>query len=497
MTDYYSPLRYPGGKSKLYPMVKSILVSNNLLGGTYVEPFAGGAGLALKLLLNNDVRRIVLNDIDPAIYYFWKAILNESDRFCNAIDKVNITIDEWKKQKRIFKEGNINNEFEFAFSVFFLNRTNVSGVLKGGVIGGINQNGKYKISARFNKNTLKERIKSIAKRKNDIILFNLDAKNLISQGYLSRLYKVFIFFDPPYVKKGSQLYLNSFKQQDHRALFECIKKCKKKWVLTYDYNEYIGTLYSEFNYKLIPVNYSVRNKTKEKEYMFFSRNLNIPSILFNGGYNMKNTNCCRFCSIQKGNQEFPLIDTPIIEDDNYYLLASLGAMVEGWSLVIPKCHTYSMKSYYNNEGFHQFTNKCISLVKSTYRINKVIVFEHGANHSGSLTACGTNHSHIHIVPINDSLLDLISAEYSFNKIPISRIEESIKDSEYLLYAEVNEQFEKSDFYIHILEKPISQFFRRIIADKLGCPEQYNYKENYNLEISSNTVKALQKEVKNE
>ena len=154
--------------------------------------------------------------------------MNEPEKFCNAIDKVNITIDEWKKQKRIFNEGNTNNEFEFAFSVFFLNRTNVSGVLKGGVIGGISQHGKYKISARFNKNTLKKRIKSIARRKKDIILLNLDAKALITQGYLSRFHKVFIFFDPPYVKKGSQLYLNSFNQQDHKSLFECIKKSKKK-----------------------------------------------------------------------------------------------------------------------------------------------------------------------------------------------------------------------------------------------------------------------------
>ena len=82
MVSNYSPLRYPGGKTKLYSIVKEILNCNNLIGGTYVEPFAGGAGIAIKLLMNNDVSKIVINDIDPAIYYFWKVILNYPDEFC-------------------------------------------------------------------------------------------------------------------------------------------------------------------------------------------------------------------------------------------------------------------------------------------------------------------------------------------------------------------------------------------------------------------------------
>lgn len=497
MSGIYSPLRYPGGKTKLYNVVKKVLSDNSLIGGTYVEPFAGGAGLAIKLLLRNDVKRIVLNDIDPAIYYFWNTILTRTEEFCETIDLARLTIDEWKRQKEIFKRGYCGNDLEYAFSVFYLNRTNVSGILNGGVIGGIDQKGTYKIDARFNKENLKHRIRSIAERKKDIVLYNLDAKDLISGAYLNKWRKLFINFDPPYVNKGSQLYKNSFTQNDHKELFECISSCTKKWIVTYDVCDFIGELYSKYRNNFITVSYSVKNKTKKNEYMFFSNNLLISDEMLCGGGNMKCTKECRFCSIQKGKKVFEIVDNPIIENDNYYLMSSIGALIEGWTMVIPKEHGYSMKQYYLDLDFYRFINDSISKIKKAYGINKVIVFEHGANKFGSLTACGTNHSHIHIVPINESLLDDVTEAMSFTRIKFDQVQDYVGDSEYLLYADVEDELEKSDCYIHLLKEPISQFFRRIIANKLGCPEKYNYREFDNIEISRATVTTLQKEFENE
>lgn len=176
---FVSPLRYPGGKSKLYDVVKTIIVENGLSNGTYVEPFAGGSGLALKLLINGDVKRIVINDLDPAIYHFWKSILNRTDEFCELINNVQLSISEWNRQKSVFNAGFNNNELEYSFAVFYLNRTNVSGILKGGVIGGTQQNGKYKIDARFNKKVLISRIRRIASFKDQIDVTNFDACKLI------------------------------------------------------------------------------------------------------------------------------------------------------------------------------------------------------------------------------------------------------------------------------------------------------------------------------
>lgn len=269
----YSPLRYPGGKAKLYNFVKKILTNNNLLGGTYVEPFAGGAGLALKLLINKDVKRIVLNDLDPAIYSIWHSILNVTDDFCELIRNIELSVNEWKKQKEIYNQGLKNNSLEYGFAAFYLNRTNVSGVIKGGIIGGLNQSGNYKMDARFNKEDLIHRVRLISKHKKSIILYNIDANELINGDYLKGLHKVFINFDPPYVKKGLQLYKNSFSTKDHQILCENISKCKKKWIVTYDICPLVKELYKKFSCDVIDINYSVNTTRKAQEYVFYSSEL--------------------------------------------------------------------------------------------------------------------------------------------------------------------------------------------------------------------------------
>ena len=220
----YSPLRYPGGKTKLYDYVRSILVANDLIGQTYIEPFAGGAGLALKLLLKGDVKRIVLNDFDPAIYKFWYCVLNETDELCNFINTTNITLEEWDVQKNVYLNQNEHSDIEVAQATFFLNRTNVSGIIKGGMIGGRNQNGNYGIDARFNRADLISKIRLIAEHSKKIDVYNLDAKEFIKPDILHHYYKVFINFDPPYVEKGGQLYKNSFSKEDHKDLYNAIDR---------------------------------------------------------------------------------------------------------------------------------------------------------------------------------------------------------------------------------------------------------------------------------
>lgn len=205
---------------------------------------------------------------------------------------------------------------------------------------------------------------------------------------------------------------------------------------------------------------------------------------------------CRFCSVQHGDKKYKITDTPIMENESYYLLSSIGALIEGWTLVIPKTHEYSMKKHYSDSKFYEFVNQCVNIIKKAYGVDKVIVFEHGANQFGSLTACGTNHCHIHIVPLKESLLKDIDKIFDWEKLPFNQVENYVKNSEYLLYADVEGDLESSECYVHLLKEPVSQFFRRIIADKLGCPDKYNYKENENIDISNSTVKTLQKEIGN-
>jgi DNA adenine methylase len=173
-----SPLRYPGGKSCLYDLISHILRLNNLERGNYIEPYAGGCGLALSLLYGGHVADIHINDIDPTIWAFWHCVLNETDALAEKIAKTPVTVDEWRKQQKIIRKKDKTNFISLGFSTFFLNRTNRSGVIEsGGVIGGLTQTGNYKIDCRYNKEDLIRRIRRIRKYKDRIHLTNMDAVN--------------------------------------------------------------------------------------------------------------------------------------------------------------------------------------------------------------------------------------------------------------------------------------------------------------------------------
>jgi DNA adenine methylase len=272
-----SPLRYPGGKTKLYNYIRSILRCNNLSGKTYVEPFAGGSGLSIKLLLKGDVSHIVINDYDFSIFSFWWAILSHTDEFCDLIAKTDISPNEWRKQRKIYFKCDKRDPLALGFSTFYLNRTNISGVINGGLIGGLNQTGPDNMNARFNKDNLIKKIYNIATYKNSITLYNLDAIELISQNILEQFGDLFINFDPPYVKKGAKLYKNFYNETDHRILSRKISEYHKKLVVTYDVCPLVSELYSSFRYAYLDITYSVKNSKKAQEYIFFSDNLIIPN----------------------------------------------------------------------------------------------------------------------------------------------------------------------------------------------------------------------------
>ncbi len=268
-----SILRYPGGKSQLYVAVKALIEFNSFSNRTYVEPFAGGAGLALKLLYNNIVPNIVINDFDPAIYAVWYACLNEPNELKRLISTTPLTINEWNRQKTIYSNPNEHSVLELGFATLYLNRTNKSGIIEGGVLGKRDQSGPYKMSARFNRDTLCKKVSRIASYKDSISLFNLDAKILLSN--LNNIIggPVFLNIDPPYVKKGAALYHNFFREKDHRELSYIISLCSSPWIVTYDVCDYVRELYERYRCSKIDVHYSANIKRNANEYVFFSDDL--------------------------------------------------------------------------------------------------------------------------------------------------------------------------------------------------------------------------------
>lgn len=270
-----SPLRYPGGKTKLYSYITKILDLNDLH-GTYIEPFAGGAGLAIKLLLSKDVKRIVINDSDRAIYSFWKCVLHHTEELCDFIETVPITYEEWERQREIYRHQELFDEVDIGKAALFLNRTNVSGILKGGVIGGKEQNGKFLMDARFNKGELINKIRTIAKYSQFIDVYNLDVFDFLSSKGMRHYYKAFVNFDPPYVIKGGQLYMNSFTEEDHKKLRDVIVRSNRKWIVTYDVCDLTACLYGKYRKSYIDVTYSANQTRTAKEFIFFSDNLILP-----------------------------------------------------------------------------------------------------------------------------------------------------------------------------------------------------------------------------
>ncbi len=267
MKHFYSPLRYPGGKSCIFNFVSKLFYENNLIGINYAEPYAGGAGLALRLLFEGYVSHIYINDYDYSIYSFWKTITERPSEFCDWISAVDVTIENWQKFKEVQKNTADYDTFEVAKSTFFLNRTNVSGVIKGGVIGGLSQSGKYKIDVRFNKADLIKRINNIGELRHKISVSNLDGVDFLKKIDI-RKEEIFIYLDPPYFKKGSDLYMNFFKDIDHLNLSKRVHKLKKQWMASYDNHDFILNLYSEMNRVVYQLSQNASNRIGDEVLIF-------------------------------------------------------------------------------------------------------------------------------------------------------------------------------------------------------------------------------------
>lgn len=268
----YSPLRYPGGKSKLSAYVLDTLKINNLEGQAYAEPFAGGCAIAWFLLLNNHVSKVYINDLDPAIHAFWHSVLYRTNELIELIENTPVTINEWKKQRDIYR-AKPNDFLKLGFATFFLNRTNRSGIIKAGVIGGLDQTGNYKLDCRFNKLKLIDKITKIAEKRDSVRLTNVDATEFLEEHIPDIDGKVLINIDPPYYVKGKGLYQNFFEHDDHYRLYESVKRLTQPWIVTYDDTPEICGIYNEFSPSSFGLTYTAQTKRKGSEIIIHEPNL--------------------------------------------------------------------------------------------------------------------------------------------------------------------------------------------------------------------------------
>lgn len=258
-------------------LLANVLTQNDLHDGEVVEPYAGGAGASLQLLFDEFASTLRLNDADPRIYAFWRAILNQTESFIAKLHDAVISMQTWHECRRSYERGvSRQSQLDIAFSTFFLNRANRSGILMGGgPVGGYKQNGKWKIDARFNKAGLIQRIRRIADYRERISVTKLDGLALL-KSLPKTTDRRLVYLDPPYYQKGQRLYLNSFDHRDHSKLAKYLLGDPPfRWILTYDNVPEIRGLYAKLNPRPFELSYSAYGRRKGRELIIFDPRLKV------------------------------------------------------------------------------------------------------------------------------------------------------------------------------------------------------------------------------
>ncbi len=190
----------------------------------------------------------------------WKSVLNDTDELCRLVKNTRLTVAAWDRQKRIFANPKDYSYAELGFATFFLNRTNRSGILNAGVIGGRDQTGPWKIDARYNADAHVFRIECTDKNRRKIKLSRSDALALLRFGLSKWDKKTLIYLDPPYYQQGRDLYYDYYEAEDHVELAAFIRKHMQLnfWIISYDNVPPINILYAGFRREVYSVGYSSR-----------------------------------------------------------------------------------------------------------------------------------------------------------------------------------------------------------------------------------------------
>jgi len=256
-------------------LLGSIRKLNGLGALPIAEPFAGGAGASLKLLFLEETPKVHINDADPAIYDFWRSVVNNSEPFLEILRRKRASMAEWRRQKAVYESKAVSSLLR-GFSAFYLNRCNHSGIIStGGPIGGHDQTGTWKIGARYNKEELADRCRRLAEFGERIAVYSEDGLNFIQTLDPS---EIFFFIDPPYYHKGPELYLNGLDTGYHARLAQCLMEMQNEaWVLTYDDCPEIRVMYQDWaNIRPFTIRYSANERRAGKEVLITPLWMRLP-----------------------------------------------------------------------------------------------------------------------------------------------------------------------------------------------------------------------------
>ena len=275
---YPSPLRYPGGKRKLAAFVKLLLQANALVDGEYAEVYAGGAAIGLELLFDEYVRRIHINDLDAAVHAFWMAARDRTDELCARVSNANLTMAEWHRQRAVLAAES-SDPMDLAFATLYLNRTNRSGILTGGPIGGHAQKGEWALDARFRRSDLIRRLERIGRFQARIEIYSQDGADFLERVAPTLPERSLVYLDPPYYVKGQEaLYANYYRPADHERVARLVRAQDRPWMVSYDDQPEIATLYEGAVAVRYGIPYTAHQRYRGREVAFFAPSLVIPAV---------------------------------------------------------------------------------------------------------------------------------------------------------------------------------------------------------------------------
>lgn len=278
MSTTGTPLRYPGGKSALTDFLARVASASNLSDAFYAEPYCGGSGAAIGLLLREAVSDVFLNDLDRSVYCFWRSVIAHTDELCRRIETTELSVGEWRRQREIWRTNKRHPVIDAGFACFFLNRVNRSGVLSAGLIGGKQQTGEWLMDARFNREDLIEKVRRIARYRNRIHVSNLDAEIFLEKLSAPQSQRILVYLDPPYFVKGQCLYENHYEPEDHKRLARYLRSgALSHWIISYDVAPEVTDLYRGLRQLTYCLNYSAAKRYAGREIAFFSPDLRLPA----------------------------------------------------------------------------------------------------------------------------------------------------------------------------------------------------------------------------
>lgn len=185
---------------------------------------------------------------------------------------------------------------------------------------------------------------------------------------------------------------------------------------------------------------------------------------------------CRFCAIAAGRGS-RWSDCVLIETQSYVVIASIGALVPGWAMVVPRTHTLNLSDAYSDPEFTELRLRTSAVLAHAYPSKTIRLFEHGAQTGTSPVGCGVDHAHLHLVPLTQSLVPGLSNQADvadWRSLPLSSVPKAVGEREYLLYSDDATSADPR-CWLSLPTNPVSQFFRRLIAAVSDTPEYYDYR----------------------